>query len=201
MGSIGTEPIWDPTSDLAVGAAATTKGLPLALGKLFDLIGEFLRNQVNSGAVVGDPTTPSTQATGATGATVVNVNISAIDATVNGIRYAAAAAADTALHDTTVYTADVDATTLTSGKSAVITVCLAEDGAGTVSLETVKGSTATTGAQVAPTQAQITTKIGHARWIKLYEVTINRTGNTTITQSAVDKRPALGENYAVEFYA
>lgn len=200
MGSIGTEPVWDPTSDVALVAAVATPGLPLALGKLFDLIGEFVRNQVNGGAVVGDPTTPSTQATGATGATVVNVNISAIDATVNGIRYAAAAAADTALHDTTVYTSDISGT-LTNGKSAVITVCLAEDGAGTVSLETVKGSTATTGAQVAPTQAQITTKITHARWIKLYEVTINRTGDTAITQSAVDKRPALGENYAVEFYA
>lgn len=198
MGSIGTAPSWTPDCDVSFKAMLARNTNDKALMYFLAALEVYLMNKVEGGAVTSAPTNASTQATGATGATVMRCNVSAIDAIVNGVRYAAAAQADLALHDTTVYTgADSGAgdTTLTSGKSAIVAIVL-KNASGTVSQVIVKGATATTGAQVAPTDAEITTKCEVATWIKIGEVLINRTADTTVTQTYTDKRPAWGQNYA-----
>lgn len=129
---------------------------------------------------VSAPSTPSTQATG-TGNTLWNVNLAQAVGQVKRSAGAVdvgviAAAADTAIHTGSYLTG------FASGTSCVAAVVMANN-AGTITFVTVKGTPATTGTQVAPTDAQITTGVGHANWIKVAETTINRTADTTVTQT------------------
>lgn len=171
-----------------------------ALGQLIRIIRDYLCNRVLGAPSAVAPTTASTQATGAAGATEVRVNLPEIRCIVNETEKTFTAEADRVLHDTTVYTG-VDATTLTSGKSAIITI-VAKNNAGTVTLVDVKGGTATTGAQVEPTDAQIAAVVtGGLPYIKVSKVTINRTGDETITQSQDNScQPRLGVNIDQGFF-
>lgn len=172
-----------------------------ALALVLSKLRAFSDNCVVTGLLASAPTSASTQATGATGATALNVNISAGIVAVNGQLKEFTAAVDTSLWDTTVYTGDdsgAGTTTLTNGKSAIVTLVAASSsatrGSGTITLVQVHGATATTGAQVAATDAEIQTKVGASLpWVKIAEVTVNRTGDTTVTQSQNNiLRPALG---------
>jgi hypothetical protein len=133
-------------------------------------------NRVHEGGLVGDPTTPSSQATG-TGNTLWNINIGALIASVGNVPVEIAAAADTAIHSGSFLTG------FTSGKSCVAAVVL-KNVSGTITCVTVKGTPATTGSEVGPDDATIQTAVGaNNNWIKLAETTLNRTGDTTVTQS------------------
>ena len=144
------------------------------------------RNQVLEG-VASTPTTGSTQASGAAGATVWNINHSQIVVTVAGVTQHFVAAADYNIHTGSVYTG------LISGTSAIVAL-VAVNTAGTITLDTVNGTAATTDSQVAPTDAEIQTAVGADQsWVKIAELTINRTADTTVTQSEDNsKRPLVG---------
>ncbi len=134
-----------------------------------------------SGIVEGmyakDPTTGSSQATG-TGNTDWNVDIGAGIVEVNAVPKDFAVAADFDIHSGS----HVDAG-FTVGKSIVAAV-VAKNVAGTVSMDKVIGAPATTGEEVPPTDAEIQAAVGAGnKWAKICECTLNRTGDTTVTES------------------
>jgi hypothetical protein len=65
----------------------------------------------------------------------------------------------------------------------------------------VKGTPDTTGTQVAPTDAEIQTAVGAGNdWVKIAECTLNRTGDTTVTESQDNTgRPVLGVTVDTSF--
>ena len=136
------------------------------------------------GLVCLAPTNASTQATGASGDMDWNVDIAEGFVVVNGVEAAFAVDADF-----DVFSA---ASPIVDGNS-IVGALVASEAAGTTSLEVVNGASATTGTEVAPTNAEITTGVGHARWVKIAELTINRTGDTTVTQSQAN---AARESFA-----
>jgi len=143
-------------------------------------------NKVLTGGLVGDPTTPSTQASG-TGNTEWRVDRTACVVVVDGAMKEFAVAADVAVHTGSFLTG------LTSGKSCVAAIVAKLD-TGVVSIVVVKGTPATTGTQVGPTDAVIQAAVGSGKpWIKLHETTLNRTGDATVTQAHDNTaRPVLG---------
>lgn len=199
--SVASDTLTLDIRDAATSVASATAGGPWQLlGQLLRRIRDHQKNRVIGHAVAAAPTSASTQATGATGATVARCNLSAFSVVVNGTVKEFAAEADRVLHDTTVYTSG--ATTLTDGKSAIVTI-VAENAAGTVTLKNIKGLTATTGSQVEPTDALIAAGCtSGASWIKLFRVTFNRTGDTSITQSQVSVacQPILGITQDEDFF-
>ncbi len=133
------------------------------------------------GGLASAPTTPSTQATGA-GITVWRVNLSHIIAMIGGNTFEQVATADYVIHDTTQYPS------LDSLDSAVASLVLKRAANGTITLIVVKGAAAVTPAQVAPTDAEIQTAVGAGlQWLRLADCTINRTADTTVTQSQDNK--------------
>jgi len=148
-------------------------------------------NRVYKNGMAGAPTTASTQLTGA-GVTEWRVDIEALLVAVGGVLAEIAAAADFVIHDTTNLFAD--------GES-VIAALVAKNVSGTITVVAVKGAAAVTGSQVAPTDGEIQTAVGAGNdWIKIAECTINRTGDTSVTQSQDNTfRPALGINTETSF--
>jgi len=138
------------------------------------------------GLLAGAPTTPSAQTTGAA-ETAWRVDLAAGLVAVGGVKKEFAAEADRVLHDTTEL--------VENGESAVAAI-VAELEAGAVALINVKGAAATTGTQVAPTDAEIEAALSTAGnpWVKICECTVNRTGDTSLTQTQDNtKRPLVGE--------
>lgn len=128
---------------------------------------------VMDGLRSGAPSTGSTQASGV-GNTDWNVNVAAGAVVCNGVEKEFAAQADYDVHSGSLLLAD--------GES-VYAWLVAKEAAGTVSMDVVKGAAATTGEQIAPTDAEITAAVTHANWTKLGKLLVNRTGDTTLTQS------------------
>lgn len=146
-----------------------------------DLAGIAGSKAEGSGIVEGmyakDPTTGSSQASG-TGNTDWNVDINAGLVEVNAVFKEFATQADFDIHSGS----HVDAG-FTVGKSIVAAV-VAKDVAGTVSMDKVIGSPADTGSEVPPTDAEIQAAVGAGnKWAKICECTLNRTGDTTVTES------------------
>ena len=139
------------------------------------------QNRIIEGGMISAGSTPSAQITGA-GATSWRINVTQLVGVVDNVEITLAATTDTLIHGSTLL--------LTNGQSAVAAVVL-QNVAGTITMTTVKGSAATTGAQVAPTDTQIVAAVGAANsWVKIAETTLNRTGDTTVTQTyANEKRP------------
>lgn len=136
---------------------------------------QLLNNRVITGMMVGAPSTASTQATG-TGASDFNVNIAAGILAVDGHPIEFAAQADFDL-------ASAGAALMASGQSILVDIVAYRSVAdGVIRLRGIRGAAATTGSQVAPTDAEIDAKI-EAPWWRLARVTVNRTGDTTVTQS------------------
>lgn len=176
-----------------LGQAAVDANTAPAMRGLYERIKAHEANRVHSGLLAGAPTTASDQATG-TGAVDWNANISAGIVSVGGVIREFAAVADfDVYHDTSQLMAD--------GKSAIAAI-VAKNVAGTITCVSVVGTPATTGAQVAPTDAVITAAVGAANsWVKLAEVTLNRTGDKTVTQSEDNSpRPVLGVNVEQTFF-
>lgn len=171
---------------------------PSALALQTDLVARYFaeslvdrKNRVESGLLASAPTTASTQATGA-GNTTWRVNLSAGVVVVGGVAKSLDVAADTSIHS--------GSQLVTNGQSCIAAL-VAKNVTGTVSVQAVKGTAATTGSQVAPSDAAIQTAVGADNaWVKLAECTINRTGDTTVTQSENNAmRPILGVNVDTEF--
>ena len=148
------------------------------------------QNKVIAGLRVGTPTTGSTQGSGAAGATDWNVNIEAGIVVVGGVAKDFAAQADYNVHTGSVYPG------LTAASKSAIAAIVCKNVSGTVTMVVVEGTVATTGSQVAPTDAEIQAAVGAGNaWVKIAEVTINRTADTAVTQSEdPTKRPLLGVN-------
>lgn len=131
------------------------------------------------GGIVSDGGT--TQASGSTGTLNFDIDTTAIPQ----------ALIDGQVHALTAQT-DADATAgnavtwgATSGKAVVAAVVLTAGSANdTPAIETVFGSVATTGSQVAPTDDEIDVALGHNNWLRLADVTITRTADTTVTFAA-----------------
>jgi hypothetical protein len=135
------------------------------------------------------PTTASTQATGV-GATAWRVNLAAGVARIGTAAKDFAAQPDFVVHSATQLVAN--------GQSAVAAL-VAKNVAGTVTILAVKGAAATTGQQKAPTDAAIQLAVGAGvDWVKLCEATLNRTADTTVTQSQDNTKADLGDLVDVE---
>jgi hypothetical protein len=168
----------------------------------------YFDNYVVHGLVASAATTGPTQATGATGATVLNVNLEAGVVVVNGQAKEFAAQADYSLWASTIYTGDdagTGTTKLTDTNKAIVTVVAASSsatrGSGTISLVVCHGATHAT-APVCCTDAEIQTKVGAGLpWVRICDVQINRTADTTATQSQVSTlRPLLGVTTDADFW-
>lgn len=136
-------------------------------------------SRILNGLLSTAPTTASTQATG-TGNTAWNVNVDKGVLYVGGKEAELAATTDLHVHS--------GSQLVTNGQSCeAALVCYLN--AGNPTLLAVKGAAAATGSQVAPTDAAISTAVDAAAsgknvdWVKVAHLTINRTGDTTVTQS------------------
>ena len=139
-----------------------------------EILRAHMRNHSN--LIVTDPTTPSAQLTG-TGNSTFSIDIVGGIVVVDGVALYTDPSADYALHSGSYYPL------FANGESAIVTL-VAKNDTGTVSLIIVKGASATTGSQVAPTDAEIQTAAGAGiPWVKVAEMTFNRTGDTTMTES------------------
>lgn len=137
-----------------------------------------LSDRVMQGCLVGAPTTASSQVTG-TGASDFNADITAGLVLVDGTKKEFAVQADFDV-------ASAAAALMTAGQSIVYSIiALKNPVAGTISMVSLPGAAATTGSQVALTDAEITAlyAVG-TQWIRIANVTVNRTADTIITQSA-----------------
>jgi len=147
---------------------------------------QIFQNRVIEGMLVGVPTTPSSQVTGA-GAYDFNADIAtgllAVDGTVK--EYAVQADYDVGSGAAAI---------LIVGQSVVYSIIAYKSkGDGVVYMKSVQGVVATTGLQVAPTDAAIEANLADGTfWYRLANVTVNRTGDTTVTQSQDNTvRPTL----------
>jgi hypothetical protein len=154
----------------------------------FESIRTHHANSVQVGGLAIDPTTPSSQLTG-TGNTTWNVDVDRLCGTVGGVAIDLAAAADFSIHSGSYLANFAD------GNSCIAALVL-KNVSGTITMVAVKGAAATTGTQVAPTDGDIQTAVGAGNeWVKVAECTINRTGDTTVTESQDNTfRPTLGVN-------
>ena len=139
----------------------------------FDLV----KNRVVHGFLAYAPTTASTQATGAAGASAYRVNISHGVALVDGLALETAVQADYALA-----TANGE---LIEGTSKVFSLVIYRSlGDNVPRLVLYKGAAATTGAQVSQTDTEIAAHFAAGTvWYKIADITVNRTGDTTVTQT------------------
>lgn len=127
------------------------------------------------GAFIQTPTTAVDQATG-TGDLTAYYNISDGVVVVDGVVLNISAAADTLLETA----GDI----MDDGESLVYTIIAWLNSAGTVAIKSHKGTVAATGSQVEATIAEIEAGLqADAKFIKLATATVNRTGDTSATQS------------------
>lgn len=167
------------------------KALLVSLAERGDLTAKALvdgsDDRIATGCMVGAPTTASSQATGA-GATDWNVNLDKGLVVVNGVVGELAAAVDFNVH--------TGSNLLASGQSAKAAIVVKKDGS-TFSFVAAVGAAATTGSEVAPTDAQIQTAVGAGLpWLKVAECTLNRTGDLTVTQSQDNTKRDVGLIFA-----
>lgn len=142
-------------------------------GHEFQLFG----NRIVQGMFAGAPTTASTQATG-TGAYAYRADID------KGILVCSDVAVEYAVQAD--YAIDSGATAnLVSGESIVYSIIAFRSRAdGNVRIMSIPGAAAITDSQVAPTAAEIETFLElDTFYYKICDVTINRTGDTTVTQA------------------
>jgi hypothetical protein len=149
-----------------------------------------MRNKAE-GCYVYDPTSASTQASG-TGNTTWRVNIDRGVIIINGTAYNYAGGADVSVHSGSHLMAN-----LYTCVAAIVAYGT------TPTILAIKGTPALTagGTAVGPTKAAIQAAVDAAagatgtKWIKLAETTLNRTADTTVTQSHdLSKRSLLAVN-------
>jgi len=179
MGAMST-PIVIPDLDPSEFAHQTR-----AMARYFAELAAVEKNKVLSGGIVSDPSTPSAQLTGV-GNTTWSYDSTLLDILVDGVQGAIAAATDGVIHSGSFLTG------LVNGTSCVAAIVI-KNAAGILSLVAVKGTPATTGTQRGPTDSEIDTAVSDVPWVKIAECTLNRTGDTTVTESQDNTvRPVLG---------
>lgn len=146
---------------------------------------ETWRNNRVEGFLSSPPTTASTQASGAV-APAWRVNRAPGVARHAG-DLSAKPVGSSNLTDFDV-TAAAGVGALAIGQSVIVCLVWCHIYAGTISIKTVKGTPATTGQQLAPTDTQIRTVIAgfypsDTSYVRESKLTLNRTGDTTVTQS------------------
>jgi hypothetical protein len=179
----------------SLGEAGALLDKSSSYDSVYDLLKALSRgfdNTVANGLMAAAPTTPSTQATG-TGNTAWRVNLDKGVVVVGGVRKEFAAEADRVLHSASFYTS------LDSGDSAIVAIVAKKAANGAVTLVNVKGAAAVTGLQVAHTDAQIQAAVGAGLdWVKVCECTLNRTADTTVTQTQDNAKADFGSLVTVE---
>ena len=142
--------------------------------------------------LLGAPSTGSSQLTGA-GNTTWNVNIAAYVSVVGGVTKEFAAAADFSIHASSFLAGFINGT-------SCIAAIVAKNVSGTITTVAVKGTPATTGSEVAPTDAEIQTALGATvPWVKVGECTLERDGDTSVveTQDNGKMEPAMAPGYTI----
>lgn len=148
------------------------------------------------GCFVTTPTTASAQLTG-TGNGSFRVNITPGIVTINGYQYFLAPTATKAVLEDQLL--EAAGNILADGESKVYSILVwLHPVTQALALKIHAGTKATTGAQVAPTVAQIEAGLHvDAAWVHLADVTVNRTGDTTVTQAQDNLvRPKLFQPWA-----
>lgn len=147
--------------------------------------GQLWLNYIPNGLLVKDPTTSSAQLTG-TGNGTYRYNIDAgiihVDSTIKEFP----AAADQLLEPA--------GNIMANGYSKVYSVIAWRNpDTSAVALKVIPGTAALTGSQVAPSVADVEAALmPSAAWVLIANVTVNRTGDTTVTQSTDNTvRPSL----------
>ena len=152
-------------------------GVPIELREMLGKWKFWQKNHVESGLVVGAPTTGSTHADGST--YDFNVNISSGMITIGNHRDEPSAATDfDVAHGSTspVGATNTDITYTIVAKEAVSTH--------TISYMAVAGAAAPVGTSVAPTAAQIQTAVGAGNnWVRIGTTTVHRSGASAVTQT------------------
>lgn len=137
-------------------------------------IRQYERNNVIFGEKVAVGSTPSNT-------TTYNINATAGEAIVNGIRYIAAALTDTNYNaaggvSVTLAGATPGVAVTADGKSQRVRIVLLNTTGVTVALRAVFGAEATTGSEVVPTDAQVTAALSNALWVAVCNITVDRAG-------------------------
>lgn len=141
------------------------------------------KNQV-IGAMIQAPTTASTQVTG-TGNGTYNYNINQGIVILDGIVLEIAAAAD--------QLCETAANIMASGYSRWYLFIVYKLLDGTIARKTIKGTVALTAAVVMPTPAEIEAQIPvDTPWLCIGATLVNRTGDTTVTQSVKNELRPMG---------
>ena len=118
------------------------------------------------------PSTPNSQAAG-TGNTTWRANVAAGGAIVDGVEKIETAQADFAIHSGSM---------LVNINQSCIARIVEKNVGGTVTTAVVKGAAAATGAQVAPTDAEVSASLSTASsWVELFRVTLARDGGVNLT--------------------
>jgi hypothetical protein len=144
-----------------------------AVKKVTDPVVVWLKNHVQEGGLVEDGTTPSSHNEG-TPIHDFNADISAGVYIVNGVMGYLDAVTDGNL--SSGGTDPIDATDDTLYIAVVV-----KEATGTLSYQYVLGTAAPALSAVVPSDADITTAVTHARWIRIADFCVTRTGATTLT--------------------
>jgi len=152
-----------------VATAMTALSAPAATATSEGAVSET--KGVADGLIAGAPTTPSSQAVDPGGETDWNVNIGAGYAFVNGVGKYNAAQVDVNV--------STGAKILEIGEAMYAWIVWSEVG-GAVSQEMVLGTAALLGAETIPSDADITTSVGHANWTKLALCHASRTADAVV---------------------
>jgi hypothetical protein len=149
------------------------------IGALLVLLALAFNNQVVTGGLVSDGGT--TQGSGSGTALNFDADVSAIVTRIDGIATQKGAATDIAASAGISFGA-------TSGKEVIYTVVIhtGADNATAPAFAVYPSAVADTGAGEARDDAYITTQLGHGYWLRLSDVTVVRTGDTTVTFTAND---------------
>ncbi len=141
----------------------------------------FLKNHVQTGVLVGAPTTASTHADA--GTFDFNVDITPGIVVVNGVLAEIAKTEDfDVAHD--------DESPIGAEDTGIVYAIVAGEAEGAVTLVAVAGAAAAE--PEAPTDEAITTAVGHKNWVRIATTTVVRTGAATITQTYDNSvRPSL----------
>jgi len=157
-----------------MGAPSLLAGQSGLVLSLLNALAAWHYNHAEGGLVTDGGTT---QPTGVSAAPNFDVDVSALVGVCDGVACELVAQTD----------ADSDAGDgvdfgATSGFSCIFAVVL-ETGTDndTPAIKGIAGAVAADGSEVAPTDAEIDTDLSHAHWVRLANVTLQRTGDTAVT--------------------
>lgn len=135
---------------------------------------KYLQNHIQTGLLISAPTTASSHADA--GAFDFNVNIAAGLAEVSSIQGEFSAQADYNI-------ANGGTTPIDAVNTDIIYAIVLAESAGSLSLQVIAGNSAPSGDVTAPTDADVSTSVGHSNWIWLGSTRLHRSGAAACTQT------------------